>query len=256
MSTNAPNRVHHGKSWWSNEEHDDDNTAVARADTVVSGHTIAKWTESWWQWAAQAPDGPFNAGSSQSFAQKGMIFISDNFSGTIHAAAHTPILASMVNAFDTEGPGIPESLNNFVADGRGSYADEARVVTDMIQNSIYDAFAKLTIDLGNGHTKTIFDVHLQGKEAAHAGVQSGNFALGAPVPDSLLASFNLVLDPSVANLPFSRSTGDWIEIDGLKPGTYTLTLGGAIHESFDAKSGSTVFAGGYQISVTDTLIIK
>jgi hypothetical protein len=184
-----------------------------------------------------------------------MIFISDNFSDTIHAAAHTPILASMVNAFDTEGPGI-ESLANFVADGRGSYAHEAQVVTDMIQNSIYDAFAKLTMDIGNGHTKTIFDVHLQGKEAAHAGVQSDNFALGAPVPDSLLASFNLVLDPSIANLPFTRSTGDWIEIDGLKPGIYTLTLGGAIHESFDAASGSTVFAGGYQTSVTDTLIIK
>jgi len=126
----------------------------------------------------------------------------------------------------------------------------------MIQASIYDAFAKLTVDLGNGHTRTIFDVHLQGQDAAHAGVQSDNFALGAPVAGSLVAGWGLDLGPSDANLPFTRSTGDWIEIDGLRPGTYTLTLGGAIHESYDAASNSTVSAGGYQISMTDTLIIK
>ena len=171
--------------------------------------------------------------------------------------AYTPILFPMINAFDTEGPEI-ETIPNFVSDGRGSYADEARFVTDLFQSSIYDAHATLTTDPGNGHTKTIFDVHLQGSKAAAAGVKSSIFALGAPVTGSFLDQLlgGLTLDPSIKDLPFTRSTGDWIEIDGLKPGTYTLAFGGSGHAVVDPVSGAQIMQEGWGASVKDTLIIK
>ena len=264
MNTHAMDRNHQGKPWWSEDGLDNDGV-VASGHDVVSGHTIAKWTENWWQWALQAPNGPFNS-DSQSIGQGRMTFIAGEFndpnlaSATIHASAYTPILFPMINAFDTEGLSNPklETIPNFVNDGRGSYADEARFVTNLFQRSIYDAHATLTMDAGNGHTKTIFDVHLQGSEAADAGVQSGIFALGAPVTGSFIAQLldGITLDPSIKDLPFTRSTGDWIEIDGLKPGTYTLAFGGSGHAVVDPVSGTPIAQEGWGASVKDTLIIK
>src|SRR4051794_20418231 len=110
-----------------------------------------------------------------------MIFLGGVHVATVHVSSDDHILFPWINAYDTEGPGI-ETLPNFVADDRGSFADEARFVTDPVQNSIYDAYAKVIKDPGTNHAQTIFDVHLQGSAASSAGVRSDIFAIGVPAP--------------------------------------------------------------------------
>ena len=146
---------------------------------------------------------------------------------------------------------------------RGSYADEARYVTDLAQNSIYDAYARLIKDPGTGHAQTIFDVHLQGSAASAAGVKSDIFALGAPKPGSWLQGFfggetgpYLPLDHSIKDLPFTRSTGDWVEINGLKPGTYSLEFGGSGHAVVDPMTNTTIFNAGWGAAMADKLIVS
>jgi hypothetical protein len=262
MSTLAPGRIHQGKPWWDEEGQKSHDNVVATPDAIVSGHTIAQWTENWWKWALQAPAGagPLDSASHQSTNQGKIVFIAGSFDATIHAPAQTPILFPMINAYDTEGPGI-ETIQNFVADHRGSYADEARYITDLAQHSIYDAYAKLTKDAGTGHARTIFNVHLHGSEAPASDVKSGIFAIGAPKSggyiENLLQSFGLLpLDPSIKNLPNTRSTGDWVEINGLKPGSYTLEFGGTGHAVVDKMTNTTIFAEGWGASVKDTLVVS
>ncbi len=187
-----------------------------------------------------------------------MTFIAGVFGATIQASAQSPILFPMINAYDTEGPGI-ETIANFVADHRGPYADEARYVTGLVQNSIYDAYARLIKDPGTGHAQTIFDVHLQGSTASAAGVKSGIFALGAPKPGSYIESALQGLPPldaSIKNLPFTRSTGDWVEIHGLSKGSYSLEFGGSGHAVVDPVTNATIFNEGWGAGVTDKLIVS
>ncbi len=49
-------------------------------------------------------------------------------------------------------------------------------------------------------------------------------------------------DPWIKNLPNTRSTGDWVEINGLKSGTYTLEFGGTDHIVADKMTNATIFA--------------
>jgi hypothetical protein len=261
MKSSMADQNHHGRPGFDEDQSSQANV-VADADSFISGHTIAQWTENWWRWAVQAPAGagPLDSPTHQSTDQANMVFIAGVFDATLHVSAHEHILVPMINAYDTEGPGI-ETIPNFVADGRGTYADEARYVTDLVQSSIYDAYAKLVKDPGTNHAQTIFDVHLQGSDASSSGVQTDIFALGAPRPESyikeLFQSYGLLpLDPSIKNLPFTRSTGDWIEIDGLKSGTYSLEFGGKGHAVVDPVTNATVFNEGWGPSLKDTLVVS
>ena len=127
MNTNALDQGHHGKPWWDGDQSFQD-SVVATPDTFVLGHTIADWTESFWRSTVQAPAkaGPLDSASPQWSHQGKMTFIagiSNSGTGgvsdaTIQAPAQSPILFPMINAFDTEGPGI-ETIPNFVADQPG-----------------------------------------------------------------------------------------------------------------------------------------
>jgi hypothetical protein len=89
-------------------------------------------------------------------------------------------------------------------------------------------------------------------------VKSDIFALGAPKPGSWLQGFfhdYLPLDHSIKDLPFTRSTGDWVEINGLKPGTYSLEFGGSGHAVVDPMTNTTVFSEGWGPAMTDKLIV-
>src|SRR5262245_36896873 len=136
MSASAVRQTKQGQRWWDEDRSGDDHwsrrhghhdNVVADPDTIVAGHTVAQWTQYWWKWQLQAPAGagPLDSASYQSINLDEMVFIAGNFDATIHAPAHTPILFPMINVYDTEGPGI-ESISGFAADGRGSYADEAK----------------------------------------------------------------------------------------------------------------------------------
>jgi len=260
MSSNASDRLHHDNPW-RDHGHSSPDGVVADADTFVAGQTISQWTQDWWKWALQAPAGagPLDNAANQSVNQGKMVFIAGVYDATVHAPAHEPILFPMVNAYDTEGPGI-ETIPNFVADGRGSYADEARYVSNLEQRAIYDAYAKLTKDDGAGHDRTIFDVHLHGAAAAESGVKTGIFALGEPASggylENLLQSYGLLpLDMSIKDLPDTRAVGDYAEIKGLQPGTYTLEFGGTGHAVVDPVTNTTILAEGWGAAVKDTLIV-
>ena len=118
---------------------------------IVRGETIAQWTENWWQWAFQAPaNGPLGYPAPQPTHGK-IFFIGANegpnappVHATINVPTGVPILLPMINAFDTEGPGI-ESDPGF----KGSFADEAKFVTRLDQAAITNAFVTIT---KNGRT--------------------------------------------------------------------------------------------------------
>jgi hypothetical protein len=239
-----------------------DGLEIENPQAVVAGKSISQWTDDWWRWGLQAPNNPAlnplldTNGHAAQFNNNGKVFfIAGTFPGgevtrSLHVPADKPVLFPMINAFDTEGPGI-ESLANF----KGSFADEAKLVTDLTRNSIYDAFVKIT---RVGDSKPLVDLHFPA--TSKFSENSEIFALGSPKPGSLLESLfgpALPLDPSVANLPFTRSTGDWLMIDDLRPGDYKLDFGGHGHEVKDptvaGPTAGTLFAEGWGSVVHDTL---
>ena len=224
-------------------------------DSIVRGETIAEWTGNWWTWALQAPlgNGPLNSTSPAAthYNNDGkMFFIAGGQNATITVPNGTPILFPLINAFDTEGPGI-ETIPGFVAGGNGSYADESLLVTNLAQQSIYDAHATLTKD-----GQTLLDVHLTGSDTAKLAEKSGIFALGPPQPNSFLANALTGADiSSIPNLPFTSSSGDWLALGPLQPGTYTLDFGGTGHAVSYHGMPITSFPEGWGAHTTDTLIV-
>ena len=153
----------------------------------------------------------------------------------------------MINAFDTEGPGI-ETIPGFFPI-RGSYADEAAYVTRLEQRSIYDAHATISKD---GQTL----LNIQWPTSSKFVERSGTFAIGEPQPGSYIASLLPgPLDPSIADLPFTRSTGDWLMLHPLQPGTYTLSFGGTGHAVIDPVTKTTILPEGWGANTTDTLVV-
>ena len=221
-------------------------------NTVVDGKTISAWTTDWWQWALQAPAGQGPLDSAESAAthynNDGKIFfIAGGPDATITVAAGKPILFPMVNIFDTEGPGLPPSDPGF----QGSYDAASKRVTDLGQANITDAFAKITKD---GHTL----LNIRWPLSAFFAEKSDQFAIGVPQDGSYLENLlgsALPLDDAIKDLPFSRSAGDWLMLNGLKPGTYTLDFGGSIAETQDPVTGSTVLPA-FSVHTTDTLIVS
>jgi hypothetical protein len=232
----------------------DDSIRVFNPDAIVDGKSIAQWTENWWQWALQAPagNGPLDSSSPEAthFNNNGKIFfIAGGPNATITVPMDKPILFPMINAFDTEGPGI-ETIPGFQASGRGSFADEAKFVTNLEQNSIYDAFATITTPDG----RTLLDI--QWPKSSNFVEQSGIFAIGEPQPGSYIANLLDGADISeIPNLPFTRSTGDWLMLKPLPPGTYTFDFGGNGHAVTDPVTGTSILPEGWGTHTTDTIVV-
>jgi hypothetical protein len=49
---------------------------------------------------------------------------------------------------------------------------------------------------------------------------------------------------------------DWVEINGLSPGTYSLEFGGRGHAVVDPVTNTTIFNDGWGAAVTDKLIVS
>jgi hypothetical protein len=86
-------------------------------DATVAGKTILEWTQDWWRWALQSPfeTSPQNLDSGHAipfFDNGSIFFIAGGTDATINVPANEPILFPMINAFDTEGPGI-ETIAGF-----------------------------------------------------------------------------------------------------------------------------------------------
>jgi hypothetical protein len=124
----------------------------------VEGQSIEKWTEDWARWVAHAPAAtptatpfgfvvaPASADNAHVNNNGDVFFLAggDWPNSTnpaipiIDIGPDKPVLLPMINVVDTEGPGI-ESIANFVEDGRGTYADEARFITHLAEQHIVDA---------------------------------------------------------------------------------------------------------------------
>jgi hypothetical protein len=134
-----------------------------------------------------------------------------------------------------------------------SYADEARYITDLAQDSIYQSYAKISKE-----GRTLLDIH--GSNSDQFAEETGIFSIGKPQHggyiDQLLKSADLLpLDPSIKNLPFTRSIGNWLALDGLESGTYTLEFGGKGDAVTDPVSGTTILSEGWGSSAKDTLVV-
>jgi hypothetical protein len=223
--------------------------------SVVSGKTISEWTEDWWRWAikgtseASNPLLDPNGGAANNFNDGSIYFIGGalggEFSRAIDVPAGKPILIPMIHAVDTEGPGF-ETLQHF----KGSYAEEATFVTNLMSASIYDAYATLS---RSDASPPLIDIHWPGSQ--QFAESTDIFELGPP--KGTLFEFLTPLHKPVENLPFTRSVGNWLMIDGLNPGNYQLDFGGHGHKVTDPTSlhppGATIFEEGWGIDIHDTL---
>jgi hypothetical protein len=239
----------------------------------VDGRTLAQWSAEWMKWVFHAPattptGTPFGAAQDFPEASPANAQVDNNgdvfflFGGnwgnatnpaipTIDVAFDKPIFLPMINAFDIEGPGI-ETITDFVASGRGSFADEAKFVTHLAEQSIVEAHLTVT---RVGETRPLIDVH--GRDSAAFTQDTGTFALGAPQTnpvdyiDSLIGS-----DPSLKNLPFTEEIGRWAMIEDLAPGDYIVNFGGTGNQVVDPVSHHVLFAAGWGSNTTDLIHIQ
>jgi hypothetical protein len=224
---------------------------ITGEDTIVSGETIAQWTADWWRSALQAKAGagPLDNPQDAAWTINGDIYFISGGSGggyqtTITVPEGTTILLPMINSFDTEGPGI-ETLPDMHF---SSYVDEARYVTELFQGNIKSAYATLSQD-----NKTLLNIQLGGSAASDQSkyaVESPIFAIGKPEGDSYIKKLlqGVPLAPSIKDLPYTASSGDWVMLSGLKAGTYTLDFGGT-------EGKTAVNPNGFMTASHDTLIV-
>jgi hypothetical protein len=157
----------------------------------------------------------------------------------------------MINDFDIEAPGITQAITGFVETGRGSFADEAALVTRLAEQSITEAHLTVT---KVGDTKPLIDVH--GFESAKFTQDTGTFALGAPQTnpvdyiDSLIGS-----DPAFKNLPFTEEIGRWAMLEDLAPGDYIVNFGGTQNQVVDPVTQKLILPAGGS-NTTDRIHIE
>lgn len=246
-------------------------------NATVEGKTIQQWSEDWLKWVFHAPAStpvgtPFGTADSYPAASPdnaqvnnhGDVFFlyggdwgnADNpYTPVIDVPADKPVFLPMINAFDIEGPGI-ETIPDFVKDGRGTYADEARYITGLAEKSIYDAHLKIT---QVGDDKPLLDVH--SPASARFEQDTGTFALGAPQTNPVDYAGSLLGGiPDLGDLPYNEEVGRWAMIKGLAPGDYVVNFGGAGHAVVDPVSKTTLFSapngGDWVHDTTDILHVS
>lgn len=191
-------------------------TTVLAPGSIVAGKSVADWTADWWTWALQAPaaQSPL-ADTSGAFAGVNnggpVFFIAGSFGSAPMTRAFNvpegrPVLVPMINFFDTE----PSILDNGAALGDRQNAANV-VVGNWLSAVIADSlFASI-----DGTAVTNLAQYLE---------VTGLFSMGPTEAGSVIESFGVsagdVLDPT-------KSSGYWLMIDGLTPGSHTLHLGGS-----------------------------
>jgi hypothetical protein len=237
----------------------------------VEGQSIEKWTENWAQWMAHAPaDSPVDTlfGVSDGGAPASPANANINNNGDVFFLAggdwpnaidpkipvidvgpDKPILLPMINVVDTEGPGI-ESITDFVANGRGTYADEARFITHLAEQAITEAHLTVT---RVGETKPLIDIH--GNDTLKYTVETGTFALGTPQATDYIGSL-VGTDPALKNLPFTSEIGRWAMLE-LSAGDYIVNFGGSATPVIDPGGvHQPIFGNGFQHETTVQLHIE
>jgi hypothetical protein len=191
---------------------------------MVDGQTIAQWTADWWTWALQA-DAKTNPllDSTGAFANVNnggpVYFIGGTENGTAERtfaapAAGKPILFPMLNFFDTLDPKNTE--NQLMA---------------AFKNSVTNIFAEIDgVSIINPQS------HLE---------RTDFFSMGQTKEGSLIAQLGA---PVGSELSPTKSTGYWLMIEGLSPGSHTLHFGGS-------SSGIPDVIAPFSVDVTDHITI-
>jgi hypothetical protein len=239
----------------------------------VDGKSLADWSAEWMKWVFHAPaasptgtpfgttgDFPEASPDNAQVDNNGDVFFlfGGNWGNAANPAIPTidvgfgkPIFLPMINAFDIEALKI-ETISGFVANGRGSFADEAAFVTHLAEQSITEAHLTVT---RVGDTKPLIDAH--GSESTKFTQDTGTFALGAPRTnpidyiDSLIGS-----DLSFKNLPFTEEIGRWAMIEALAPGDYIVNFGGTGNQVVDPVTKQVLFNAGWGSNTTDTIHVE
>jgi len=170
--------------------------------STVAGKSIADWTAGWWTWVFQSPSDavPFSDpdGSLANLNNGGPVFFVAGTGGgpverTFSVPAGRPLLIPMVNYFNTYD--TEEVINAAIAAFPGSVTDLFAEIDGVPVADPFD-YLEVTADFFSGGL-----------------AQEGSWiaSLGVPVGEDVFPS---------------KSSGYWLMIDGLAPGTHTLRFGG------------------------------
>jgi hypothetical protein len=198
---------------------------------IVDGKTIAQWTQDWTTWGLQAPanTNPLtdpNGGFAHVDNHGPVFFIAGPFgSGSVERSfdvpKDTPILFPMINAFDTEGPGIPPTIPGWDK----SFQEEVDTVLNDWQHSVKSRFASI-----DGHSVSNTKSYFEGTDF---------FSMGKVHPGSLIESLGV---EKGTDLSTTKSAGYWLMVEGLTPGTHTLHFGGSTGPNLLSQDGFAVDA--------------
>jgi hypothetical protein len=193
-----------------------DTFSILKPDAVVSGETIAQWTQDWWTWALQAPaatnplldtTGADAAVNNPGASTGPVYFIGGTFDPltsadrTFEVPGGKALLIPMLNQFDTLDP---KSVENMVM------AD--------FQKSVTSLFADIDgVSVKNPQSDL---------------VRTDFFSMGPTQPGSLVEQLGA---PVGVDLSPTKSSGYWLMVTGLTPGEHTLHFGGSLSNGFSTE---------------------
>ena len=208
---------------------------ILNPHSVVTGKTIADWTQDWLTWAFMSPaatnpvldpDGSFaNVDNNRP-----VFFVAGAFLGnpqpvitrTFDVPAGKPILISVLNAADAECCGSPPTIPGWT----GTPAAEVNRVIAGFPGRAKTMFASI-----DGNAVPNLSAHFE---------RTGIFSMGVVQDGSLISEFGYQVGDEV--FPAGGS-GYYVMVDGLTPGPHVLDFGGSA--SATNASGSPV--GGYEV---------
>jgi hypothetical protein len=220
---------------------------------IVDGKTIAQWTQEWWKWALDNPvDADHPIGSNPLSDTSGALAGLNNNQSVFFIAGENFLPGPVTREFNVPvGKPLLVPLENFV----DSPPEALPGVSDPIlgDNPRIRSIESYNASQFNSHVTRLFAT-IDGQSIPMAQlfghlVNAPFFDAGTSQPDSMATL--LVGAPAGTVLNPVKSTGYWLMIDNLAPGTHTLHFGGN-SDPFTASFGAYPFGAGSQ-DVTDTI---
>jgi hypothetical protein len=187
---------------------------------VVDGQTISKWTEDWWKWALNSPtdNNPFNGSGSMGANQNPgspVFFVETTQSQDFTVSAGKALLIPLINLVDTAPEYLPPHGSGAVSNSDAIHSTQNAHIK-AFDNGLSNLSATITPD--GGSPISIPDL-------ANYIVDSSFFDPGIAKAGTVAVDVLGVASPGQSMSP-ARSGGAWLMLDNLKPGGYTISVGG------------------------------